>query len=213
MSEFATFCRVCGKALSEEEKGPGVTVCMTCRAAEPPPPPPPPQPPQYAPPPPPPPGTPSPGLAFLLGLIPGVGAIYNGQYAKGLVHVFVLGLLASIADSPSTRNGAEALFAMLIMAWVAYMAFEAYHTANRRLRGEPVDEFSSLVQFRASSIATPVVLILIGVLFLLHNFNLLRIGEMARFWPLIPIAIGVYMLYQRLAADEAGRPEASHEHR
>ena len=25
----------------------------------------------------------SPGLAFLLGLIPGVGAIYNGQYAKG----------------------------------------------------------------------------------------------------------------------------------
>ena len=26
-------------------------------------------------------------LAFVLGLIPGVGAIYNGQYAKGLVHV------------------------------------------------------------------------------------------------------------------------------
>src|ERR1700740_3114429 len=28
----------------------------------------------------------SPGLAFFLGWIPGVGAIYNGQYAKGLVH-------------------------------------------------------------------------------------------------------------------------------
>jgi len=26
----------------------------------------------------------SPALAFLLGLIPGVGAIYNGQYVKGL---------------------------------------------------------------------------------------------------------------------------------
>src|SRR6266700_3217025 len=26
------------------------------------------------------------GLAFFLGWIPGVGAIYNGQYAKGLVH-------------------------------------------------------------------------------------------------------------------------------
>src|SRR5689334_8447671 len=42
--------------------------------------------------PPPPPGSPgyvyadvSPGLALFLGMIPGVGAIYNGQYAKGLV--------------------------------------------------------------------------------------------------------------------------------
>ena len=26
----------------------------------------------------------SPGLAFLLGFIPGVGAIYNGQYVKGI---------------------------------------------------------------------------------------------------------------------------------
>src|SRR5271155_3601904 len=34
----------------------------------------------------------SPGLAFLLGIIPGVGAIYNRQYAKGIVHVVIVGL-------------------------------------------------------------------------------------------------------------------------
>src|ERR1035438_8964318 len=34
----------------------------------------------------------SPGLACLLGFIPGVGAIYNGQYAKGLVHAIIFGL-------------------------------------------------------------------------------------------------------------------------
>src|SRR5579871_2385311 len=45
----------------------------------------------------------SPGLAFVLGLIPGVGAIYNGQYAKGLVHVIIVGLLISILD---TTHGA-----------------------------------------------------------------------------------------------------------
>src|ERR1700693_2082410 len=33
------------------------------------------------------PGDPSPGLATLLGFIPGVGAMYNGQYAKGVVHL------------------------------------------------------------------------------------------------------------------------------
>ena len=37
----------------------------------------------------------SPGLAFFLGWIPGVGAIYNGQYAKGLVH--------AVAFSPDGR--------------------------------------------------------------------------------------------------------------
>src|SRR5580700_4539888 len=33
------------------------------------------------------PGEPNPGLAALLGFIPGVGAMYNGQYAKGVVHL------------------------------------------------------------------------------------------------------------------------------
>ena len=32
-----------------------------------------------------------PAWRFVLGLIPGVGAIYNGQYAKGLVHVTMIG--------------------------------------------------------------------------------------------------------------------------
>ena len=93
------------------------------------------------------PGAPSPGLAFVLGLIPGVGAIYNSQYVKGLVHVIVLGTLISLVDSNYIGN-LEPLFGMLIGLWVFYMAFEAYHTANRRLHGLPVDEFSSLIPLR-----------------------------------------------------------------
>src|SRR3954465_15820521 len=80
---------------------------------------------------------PSPGLAFILGLIPGVGAIYNGQYAKGLVHVLILGLLISIVAN-GAAGGFEPLFGMMIGLWVLYMPFEAFHTARRRLRGEPV---------------------------------------------------------------------------
>ncbi len=51
----------------------------------------------------------SPGLAFLLGLIPGVGAIYNGQYAKGLVHAIIVGLMISIMSQQcGQRAGAFA---------------------------------------------------------------------------------------------------------
>ena len=41
------------------------------------------------------PGEPNPGLAALLGFIPGVGAMYNGQYAKGVVHLIVFAILVS----------------------------------------------------------------------------------------------------------------------
>ncbi len=76
----------------------------------------------------------SPGLAFVLGLIPGVGAIYNAQYAKGLVHVVIWGLLVSIVSSDAA-GGMEPLFGMLIAVWIFYMAFEAYHTRQETRHG------------------------------------------------------------------------------
>src|SRR5579863_5963859 len=87
----------------------------------------------------------SPGLAFMLGFIPGVGAIYNGQYVKGLIHVIVLGVLIAIVSNDDVNANMQPLFGMMIAIWVFYMAFEAYHTAKRRLLGQPVDEFSSIV--------------------------------------------------------------------
>ena len=140
----------------------------------------------------------SPGLAFVLGLIPGVGAIYNGQYAKGLVHVVVVGLLISIANSHDSGDMGP-LFGMLAAAMWPYMAFEAYHTAKRRERGEPVDEFSSILPMHGSGFPiAPVVLIVTGVLFLLNNLEILRLQHLIRYWPVLLIVFGVYLLVSRL---------------
>lgn len=143
----------------------------------------------------------SPGLAFLLGLIPGVGAIYNGQYVKGLVHVVILGVLISIVSSDAA-GGMEPLFGLLIGVWVFYMAFEAYHTARRRQLGQLVDEFSSLVPMRgqrqSAFPAGPVALISIGVLFLLNTLDIVRFSQLIRYWPIALIALGAYMLYERV---------------
>jgi hypothetical protein len=148
----------------------------------------------------------SPGLAFLLGMIPGVGAIYNGQYAKGLVHVVILGLAISVVSS-GLLGGLEPLLGLMITAFWFYMAFEAYHTAKKRRLGQPVDEFSSLFPMRGSSKfpAAPVLLIALGVLFLLNNLNIVELRRMLRYWPVLLIALGVYMLYIRVTgAAEAG---------
>jgi hypothetical protein len=142
----------------------------------------------------------SPGVAFVLGLIPGVGAIYNGQYAKGLIHVFILGMLFTIVGS-NEMGGFEPLFGVLIPGFWAYMAFEAYHTAKLRQMGQPVDEFSSLVPGHGGSRfpVAPILLIALGVLFLLNNLEIFELRRMLRFWPVMLIALGLYMLYLRMS--------------
>jgi hypothetical protein len=192
------YCRVCGKALTEDtvKLAQGTVYCEDHVPAA--------EPPRYEPAAAAPPAAAnpavSPGLAFVLGLIPGVGAIYNGQYAKGVVHVLILGLLISIMNTDSA-GGLEPLFGMLMAVFYFYMAFEAYHTARKRLAGETVDEFSSLVQVDGRSGRVPVLplaLIALGVLFLLNNLEVLYLAQLLKFWPVVLILAGSYMLWIRM---------------
>jgi TM2 domain-containing membrane protein YozV len=139
----------------------------------------------------------SPGLAFLLGLIPGVGAIYNGQYLKGLVHALIFGLLITIvSNSPAS---AEALVSILLAAFYFYMPFEAYHTAKKREMGITPDEWSSLLpQSQRRAPLGPILLIAIGLVYLLNSLDLINFHQIARFWPVILIIAGAWMLYSRL---------------
>jgi hypothetical protein len=150
----------------------------------------------------------SPGLAFILGLIPGVGAIYNGQYAKGLVHVVIVGLIISVLSNDAAR-GFEPLVGLMLAAFFFYMAFEAYHTARRRQLGLVVDEFSSLFPMRGGAHkfpVAPILLIVLGVIFLLNNLDLFEMERVIRYWPVLLIALGAYMLFLRMSgsSDEKG---------
>ena len=75
-----------------------------------------------------PPTGPNPGLAGLLGVIPGVGAMYNEQYAKGIFHLIVFAVLISLSH-------ASDLFGLFAFGWVCYMVIEAHHTARARRDG------------------------------------------------------------------------------
>jgi TM2 domain-containing membrane protein YozV len=141
----------------------------------------------------------NPGAAFALGLIPGVGAIYNGEFVKAAIHVLIFGVLISLADD--TRSG-EGLLSLAIAAFYIYMPFEAYYTAKKRkLASEgveletPIDRLQQ--QFggiRNKEFWGGMVLVIIGTLFLLDNFGILRLEWVARIWPVILILIGLWML-------------------
>jgi TM2 domain-containing membrane protein YozV len=83
-------------------------------------------------------GSPSPVAAAILGLIPGVGAMYNGQFIKGLVHVLVFAVLVSMTSA--VHGDLDIFFGLLIPAWIFYQAFEAYHTAKARRDGMPLPD-------------------------------------------------------------------------
>ena len=162
----------------------------------------------------------SPALAFILGFIPGVGAIYNGQYIKGLVHAVIFGVIVSLLSG--NDDGSTAPFLGIVLAaFLFYMPFEAFHTAKKRQMGIAVDEWSSLIsqdRFANRAPMGPIILISIGFLFLLNTLNLLEFRRIGRFWPVVLIVIGAYMLYSRANAPRippyapppAGNPAGQH---
>ena len=148
---------------------------------------------------------PLPALAFILGLIPGVGAVYNGQYAKGVVHALLWGglLSAAITSGRADQPGGVAVFVVLLVLTTLYMPIEALQTARALRRGEELDDMSGLLG--TSSPVGGVVLIALGVVFLLHSLGYWRLADVVRFWPLALIALGIHILYRRVKEQSAAR--------
>jgi hypothetical protein len=199
------------------------------------------------------PSKPNPVAAALLGLIPGVGAMYNGQFFKGFIHVVVFAVLISISEN-------YWIFGFFIAAWIFYQAFEAYHTAAALRDGQPVPDpfglnevgnwlnigsylrnsgqqgagqsadqtqptaypppvegqplppnqqppqpgpYSTPVQFLPVACwgnqapVGAIVLIVLGLMFL--------IGEMHYAFPLILIALGVWLIVRRIGDSQGGK--------
>ena len=142
----------------------------------------------------------NPGAAFALGLIPGVGAIYNGEYFKAAVHIVVFGLLMEIAGTPMRLGGP--LFGLLAFGFYAYMPFEAYYTAKKKKLRQagveletPFDRFNQeLGGLKNRDLWGGVVLVALGSIFLLDNFGILQMGSIFKMWPVILIVIGVWLL-------------------
>jgi len=144
-------------------------------------------------------GSSSPTIAFILGLFPGLGAIYNGQYNKGLIHIAIFASII-VALSTDIGEGLGAMLGIFLAGFVFYCAFEAMRTAQAKLAGTvPSDPLESWSKERPIG---PVILIGLGAVLLLNNFRFFDFIRLGRFWPLILIGVGLYMFRNRLS----GRP-------
>jgi len=132
----------------------------------------------------------SPGGAALLSLIPGLGQIYNGQIIKGIAIIFLFVSFILLAESYE----AGPLFPLLIMAVYFGGIIDAYRTAKLlNLRAKKLELGEKVEAIPQGSMWWGVLLVIAGLLLLLHNMGI-SLYWVSRGWPLIIIALGIYML-------------------
>jgi LiaI-LiaF-like transmembrane region len=138
------------------------------------------------------PATKSPVLAAALTfLFPGVGQVYNGQATKALV--FFTAFVASIS---LVASGEPLPFAFGIPFAFFYSMIDAYRSAiliNARRAGRPLEPLDE-----EASAAWGWALIALGGLLLLNNLGWLNLWAVRRFWPLLLIVAGAFVIRNAL---------------
>ena len=138
----------------------------------------------------------NPGVAFLLGLVPGLGAIYNGEYNKALIHIVVFAAII-VGLSSDVGSGADVALAFVLTGFIFYMAIDAMKTVKARNAGEALAD--PLESWSQKKPVGALILIAVGALFLLNNFGFFDYFRVRQiFWPLVLIGVGVLMLRNRV---------------
>jgi hypothetical protein len=134
----------------------------------------------------------SPFVATLLSFIPGLGAAYNGQTAKAIVH---FAIFASFFQMAVMTQGLLFFVLGVLGTWL-FAAVDACRTAQLIRAGFSPDTEEDVITRRlyGNPFAWGITLIIIGTLFLLHT--LLRVQFPVRqMLPVALVALGAYMLF------------------
>lgn len=149
----------------------------------------------------------SPALAAIISAIfPGAGFFYIGNFLKGIAYITIFAMLI-VLEVHSSEYGSRVLetvvFGLLIAGFYIFQIIDSYNDAR-------------IVRFKAGrengndkeemSLAGSVVVLILGIIFLLINFDVLSYGQVIRLWPLVLIGLGLKFIlnYYELKKKEEG---------
>jgi hypothetical protein len=141
----------------------------------------------------------SPAAAGLLSaFLPGAGTLYNGLYTKGILYILIFAGLISMQD-----RGGQPFFGLLLAGFYFFQIIDSVNNAkaiNKAAAGEwtadgaPVPAPAIDIPSPSSSIFWGILLMALGAVFLLGNFDIINFDRLWDFWPVIVIVIGIKMI-------------------
>ena len=137
----------------------------------------------------------SPFVATLLSFVPGLGAAYNGQTSKAIVH---FAIFASFFQMAVLTQGVPFIILGVLGTWL-FAAVDACRTAQLMRAGLATDAEEDVIARRlyGNPFAWGVTLIVIGTLFLLHTLLGVQL-PIRELLPVALVALGAYMLFDYL---------------
>ena len=145
----------------------------------------------------------SPILAFLLSFFfPfGVGPFYNGEVIKGFIYLIIFAGLVTMQQ----HGDAQPFAGIVLGAFYIFQIIDTVNTANkinrRALVGGEVEEEEAVISTEAvtaGSIFWGVLLIALGLILLLGNFEVISYRAILDFWPVVVIVIGGKLIFDYL---------------
>src|SRR5438128_5964092 len=137
----------------------------------------------------------SPFIATLLSFVPGLGAAYNGQTSKAIVH---FAIFASFFQMAVVTDGVSFFVLGVIGTWL-FAAVDACRTAQLMRAGLAPDAEEDAIarQLYGNPLAWGVTLIVLGTMFLSHTLLGVQF-PMRRALPVALVVLGAYILFDYL---------------
>ena len=137
----------------------------------------------------------SPFVATLLSFVPGLGAAYNGQTSKAIVH---FAIFASFFQMAVLTQGVHFFVLGVLGTWL-FAAVDACRTAQLMREGLAPETEEDVITRRlyGNPLAWGVTLIVIGSVFLLHTLLGVQL-PVKKLLPVALVALGAYMLFDYL---------------
>ncbi len=137
------------------------------------------------------------GAAVLSALFPGTGLLYCNQVTRGLLYMLIFAGLVTMQGHARVQP----FVALILAGFYIFQIVDAANMAkaiNRRAllekEEEPEQEENLTKQVKAGSVFWGLILIGLGVVLLLANYDIISYQTVFDLWPLVVIVVGLKLI-------------------
>ena len=141
----------------------------------------------------------NPSLAAFLAIFPGMGAIYNGNIIKGITYMLIFTILIVLTDNAQDPDAI--VFGLMIGGFFIFHIIDSYNEATK-INQNVLNEQNPSGYKEDLSLFSAIIVLMIGIVFQLVNFDLITFRQVTRLWPLVLIIFGIKIVYNYFKREE-----------